>query len=203
MTDTGPGISKENQKNIFDAYSRYNVGSKKGAGLGLNISARLAEKLQGKLALESQFGEGSIFTLIVKAPVASADEITVGENASSNSAKNVLVVEDDEDLVGLLKIYLGEYGYNALITKSGETAIQECKNKNIDLVLLDMQLPGLSGIDVAQSLRKTHAVLPIIGMTASSNNEDRLKALDAGCSEFLSKPIQPASLVNAINNFLS
>ncbi len=203
VADTGPGISKEHQPNIFDAYSRYNVGGKKGAGLGLNISAQLAEKLRGNLVLKSQFGEGSTFILTIKAPIANADDIVIGPKSSNDTVKSVLVVEDDEDLIELLKIYLGEYGYNTHTVENGEMAIQKCKSENFDLVLLDMQLPELSGIDVVKSLRKTHVDLPIIGMTASSNNEDKIKALDAGCNEFLSKPIQPASLANAINNFFS
>ena len=203
VVDTGPGILNDQQDKIFNAYTRYNVAGKKGAGLGLNISAMLAEKLHGKLVLDSQFGSGSVFTLTVKAQATSADKISVENlNTVKGSSKRVLVVEDDEDLVELINIYLNEYGYEVLNAENGEDAIQKCANEKIDLVLLDMQLPKLSGIDVARNLRKTYSDISIIGMTASSNNEDKVKALNAGCDEFLIKPIQPASLASAIYNIL-
>ena len=203
VTDSGPGIPIEHQKNIFQAYSRYNSGSKKGAGLGLSISAQLAEKLQGKLELKSQLGKGSVFTLMLKAKVGSADSIIKEIDISNNQAKRVLVVEDDEDLIELLKIYLHEYGYSTIFATNGNSALQQCENEAIDLVLLDMQLPKLSGIEVVKSLRSSKFKAPIIGMTASSNIDDKVKALEAGCDEFLSKPIQPTSLLTAINNILS
>lgn len=203
VTDSGPGIPIEYQANIFQAYSRYNSGSKKGAGLGLNISAQLAEKLQGKLELKSQLGKGSVFTLMLKAKVGSSDSIIKDIDISKNQAKKVLVVEDDEDLVEILKIYLDEYGYKTIIADSGEVALQKCETEAIDLVLLDMQLPKLSGVEVVRNLRSSQFKTPIIGMTASSNNEDKVKALEAGCDEFLSKPIQHTSLLSAINNILN
>lgn len=203
VTDSGPGIPIEHQANIFQAYSRYNSGSKKGAGLGLNISAQLAEKLQGKLELKSQLGKGSVFTLMLKAKVGSSDSIIKDIDISKNQAKKVLVVEDDEDLVEILKIYLDEYGYKTIIADSGEVALQKCETEAIDLVLLDMQLPKLSGVEVVRNLRSSQFKTPIIGMTASSNNEDKVKALEAGCDEFLSKPIQHTSLLSAINNILN
>ena len=203
VTDTGPGISLQYQKDIFDAFSRYHVDGKKGAGLGLNISAQLAEKLNGKLTLQSQLGKGSMFTLTVKADIAKNSNMLYGNANAINEAKCVLLVEDDADLVELLRIYIEDYGYKTIIAENGEIAINKCKSEIIDLVLLDMQLPQINGIEVAKRLRQSEIAVPIIGMTASSNNEDKVKAIDAGCNEFLSKPIQVTALINAINNFIS
>lgn len=203
ITDTGPGIPKSQQANIFNAYSRCHEGNKKGAGLGLNISTQLAEKLQGRLTLDSTLGQGSTFTLYVHAKSVDADLLAHNLATISGQAKKVLVVEDDEDLVEILKIYLDEYGYKTIIVNSGELALQKCQSEEIDLVLLDMQLPKLSGVDVVKNLRSSQFEKPIIGMTASSSNEDKVKALEAGCDEFLSKPIQHTSLLSAINKLLS
>jgi len=112
-------------------------------------------------------------------------------------------VEDDKDLVELLRIYIEDCGYKTILADDGALAIDKCVEEKIDLVLLDMQLPSIDGVDVAKQLRQTGFSLPIIAMTASSNNEDKIKALEAGCDVFLSKPIQSAALVNTINTFFN
>ena len=95
-----------------------------------------------------------------------------------------------------------EFGYSVSTAIDGKEALHKCETENIDLVLLDMQLPVLNGMEVAKKLRATKFSVPIIAMTASSNNEDKIMALQAGCNEFLSKPIQVSPLMNAINNIL-
>ena len=200
ISDTGSGIPTEHQESIFQAYNRNDVNHKKGAGLGLAISAQIAEKLNGKIELESQVGKGSVFTLYIEAP--SADLLSMKNALLSDRAKNVLIVEDDSDLIELLKIYLQELGYFVNTAIDGNEALHKCETENIDLVLLDMQLPVLNGVEVAKKLRAEKFNAPIIAMTASSNNEDKMLALQAGCNEFLSKPIQVSPLMNAINNIL-
>ncbi len=201
VADTGPGISVENQENIFDAFSRFSKGVQKGAGLGLNISSQLAQKLNGSLTLDSELGKGSVFTLTVQAELADSN-IIQNENSELDLNKRILIVEDDKDLVELLRIYIEDCGYKTILAEDGEIAIDTCNQDNIDLILLDMQLPSLDGIEVAKKLRDTGYNLPIIAMTASSNNEDKVNALDAGCNEFLSKPIRSSALVNMINSFI-
>ncbi|QMU61189.1 MAG: response regulator [Gammaproteobacteria bacterium] len=198
VSDTGPGIPVEHQANIFHAYNRYDANNKKGAGLGLAISAQIAEKLNGRLELESKFREGCLFILRVEARP--ADLSSIKSALLNNSAKNVLIVEDDMDLVELLKIYLDEFGYSTITATDGKDALHRCENEAIDLVLLDMQLPKLSGVDVVTKLREKNFNTPIIAMTASLNNDDKTQAMRAGCNEFLSKPIQLSPLMNAINN---
>jgi signal transduction histidine kinase/ActR/RegA family two-component response regulator len=203
IMDTGPGIPVEHQQTIFQAYNRYNAINKKGAGLGLAISAQIAEKLEGKLELESRVGEGCIFTLKVKAEPADLSAMKNAVLSESNQVNNVLIVEDDADLVELLNVYLHEFGFSTVTAIDGAEALQKCENEDIDLVLLDMQLPLLSGVEVVKKLRELGFNAPVIAMTASSNNEDKLHAMQAGCNEFLSKPIQPSPLMNAINNILN
>lgn len=203
IEDTGPGIDLEHQDDIFNAFSRYSVEGKKGAGLGLSISSQLAKKLNGNITLESHIGKGSIFTLVVNAEVASSVDRYDDKVSDRKNTKCVLVVEDDADLVDLLKIYIEDYGFNTIIAKDGKAAIDKCKNESIDLVLLDMQLPSIDGIEVTKQLRQSEFQIPIIGMTASSNNEDKVKAMNAGCNDFLSKPIQVNALVNSINNHIN
>ena len=203
VTDTGPGIASEHQEDIFNAFSRYSSGGKKGAGLGLSISAQLAKKLNGSLSLQSQLGKGSVFTLTVRADIANKENLVNSNHGTVNDTKCVLVVEDDADLVKLLKIYIEDYGFNTIVAEDGDIAIKKCESESIDLVLLDMQLPNLDGVEVAKQLRGSKLDVPIIGMTASSNNEDKTKALEAGCNDFLSKPIQVNALVNSINNYIN
>ena len=203
VKDTGPGISAENQSSIFVPYKRFNATGKKGAGLGLSISAKIASKLNGRIEVESKLGEGSTFKLIVKAKSA----ISINNNSHTNNQgskqKKVLIVEDDSFLIELLKIYLHDSGFSTLTATDGKEALDICAQEDIQLVLLDMQLPILNGVEVAKQLRKSQFKVPIIAMTASSNNEDKVKAIASGCDEFLSKPIQPESLLNTIDNIFA
>jgi len=200
IKDTGPGIPIEHQASIFQAYSRYD-NNKKGAGLGLAISSQIAEKLNGKLELESEPGVGSVFTLSVEAE--SANLSSIKQDLLSDSGKKVLIVEDDLDLIELLKIYLNEIGYSTIAVMNGNDALQYSHDDEIDLVLLDMQLPERNGVDVAKNFRAQKFSAPIIAMTASSSHDDKVRALQAGCNEFLSKPIQMSPLMSAINNVLN
>ncbi len=197
VSDTGPGISIEHQASIFQAYNRIDS-TKKGAGLGLAISAQIAEKLNGRLELESEPGVGSVFTLYIEAKVTNLSSIR--QDLLSDKVKKVLIVEDDLDLVELLKIYLNELGYSTISVANGIEALQHSEDYEIDFVLLDMQLPDLNGVNVAKELRSRKFNAPIIAMTASINSDDKVQALQAGCNEFLSKPIQIPPLINAINN---
>ncbi len=202
IVDTGPGISDEYKQSVFEAFSRIQSSGQKGAGLGLSISKQLVEKLGGELELQSEVGVGSVFTISIPAKQVST---VVSEQVSKLSANNeikILVVEDDEDLVELLKIYLHEFGYSSFAVFDGDDALEQCKTGNFNLMLLDLQLPKLNGIDVAKQLSKSETKIPIIGMTASTNGEDKVNALAAGCDDFIVKPIQATSLFNAINKLL-
>ena len=197
VSDTGPGVPAEYQADIFQAYARYDD-SKKGAGLGLAISSQIAQRLNGKLELASEIGVGSIFTLYVEAKPANIGSIK--QELLNDSSKKVLIVEDDLDLVELLKIYLSELGYSTIVVNNGNEALRHSGNNEIDLVMLDMNLPGRDGEEVARALREQKFNAPIIAMTASSDSHDKERAIKAGCNEFLSKPIQLPPLMNAINN---
>ena len=175
---------------------------KKGAGLGLAISRQLAEKLGGQLELKSKLGVGSIFTLTIQASKDKTISETQINPLADKQVIKVLIVEDDTDLVELIKIYLHEHGYTTATAFDGEDALTLCKNEEFDLVLLDMQLPTLSGIEVAKQLNDSDFCIPIIGMTASTSNEDKIEALNAGCDDFLIKPIQISPLISTINKLL-
>lgn len=203
VKDTGPGISAENQSSIFVPYKRFNAVDKKGAGLGLSISATIANKLNGRIDVESKLGEGSKFRLVVKAKSANAIRNNRHDDPQPSGKKRVLIVEDDSFLIELLKIYLHDSGFSTLTAVNGKEALDVCAQEEVELVLLDMQLPILNGVEVAQELRASKFKAPIIAMTASTNNEDKINAIEAGCNDFLSKPIKPESLLNAISTIFT
>lgn len=203
VEDTGPGISIEHQNTIFQAFNRVHAGHKKGAGLGLSISKQLAEKLGGNLELQSHVGVGSVFTITIQAEQTDAITATRIKEFTTKRDIKVLVVEDDKDLVELLKIYLDEFGYSSSVAYDGSDALRQCKQGSFDLMLLDMQLPKLNGDEVAKQLSESGIKIPTIGMTASTNQEDKVNALAAGCNEFLTKPIQVTPLFNTINKLLA
>jgi len=199
VKDTGPGISAENQSSIFVPYKRFNAAEKKGAGLGLSISAKIANKLNGRIEVESTLGKGSLFKLMIKAKSANTLNSNGHDVDQMQGERKVLIVEDDAFLIELLKIYLHDNGFSTLTAMNGQEALDVCEQEEVQLVLLDMQLPILNGFEVAKKLRDSKFNVPIIAMTASSNNEDKVQAMEAGCDEFLSKPIQPVSLINVID----
>lgn len=196
IADTGPGISAKEIDTIFQAYQRGTIANVKGAGLGLSISSQLAEKLGGKIEVSSRLGEGSIFTLSIEASLVDESEIT---KLSNTQAKTILVVEDDEDLVELLKIYLNDLGHHAVVAIDGERALQIIKQEQVGLVLLDMQLPNINGLEVVKRLKQFSKKIPVIGMSVSLDSEDKARALAAGCCEYLAKPIQVSLLKHTIN----
>ncbi len=199
VTDTGSGISREELDFIFQAYRRGQVENIRGAGLGLAISAQLAEKLKGKIEVSSTVGEGSNFTLKIQAPEASNDDIAV----LHDNASNILIVEDEADLVDLLSIYLQDQGHRTIIANDGKEALKIFDTETIDLILLDMQLPDINGLDVVAKLKQTDTNVPIIGMSASLDGDTKENALRAGCRNYLTKPVQVSLLNNIISTVLA
>ena len=199
IADTGVGISEKQQDIIFQPYQRGDINYVKGAGLGLSISSQLANKLGGAIKVNSNLGEGSIFTLNIEAPRLDPEEAA---EFSTSESSAILIVEDDEDLVELLKIYLHEQEHRTLFARDGEEAMQIISMEKVDLLLLDMQLPKMSGLDVLTQLKKSKSKIPVIAMSASVDGDDKAQALAAGCSEYLLKPIQDTLLNHTVTKVL-
>jgi CheY-like chemotaxis protein len=184
-----------------------------GTGLGLCISQRLAHALNGEIRVESQPGVGSSFRLLVAADECSdlIDPATqwhsvVAEPPPLEEIKldcRVLVAEDTRGIQYLIKRFLEAAGAEVLLAHNGQEAIdQVVENQNqgspIDVVLMDMHMPVLSGYDAVRMLREQKLDLPIIALTARAMQGDREKCLDAGCDDYLPKPVDRRQLLEAV-----
>ncbi len=211
VRDTGIGIPKEKQHIIFERFGQVADSSgreKMGTGLGLSISKKLAELLGGSLTFDSDTGRGSVFylTLPVKKEYTREHpkEKQTLPPVSDWSSKTFLIAEDSILNYTYLEALFQKTKVNILWAKDGKEAVDLCReNKKIDLVLMDIKMPVLSGLEAIVEIKKFRKELPIIVQTAYAMPEDREKSLAAGGDEHLTKPINPDELFATINKFLN
>ena len=176
-----------------------------GTGLGLAISRRLCEMLGGSLTVRSRAGFGSTFSAIVTAPPAMAPTFQEG-NADVPPGLRILLAEDGPDNRRLIGHLLGRLGAHVVAVENGEEAVkavQKCGNRPFDLVILDMQMPILDGYEAARQLRNAGNEVPILALTANAMPGDRMVCLEAGCNDYLSKPVRRDELASSIARLVS
>lgn len=208
VKDTGIGIPPGKQKIIFDRFVQADISDKKakqGAGLGLSIAKAYVEMLGGKIWLESEVGKGSTFYFSIPFNIESkekkADKNVIILNTEEIQNKNlrILIAEDDEASTLFLKEVVMKYCNDILYVKTGAEAVEACRcNPDIDLVLMDIQMPQMNGYEATREIRKFNKDLHIIAQTAYVLTGDREKALDAGCNDYISKPINQTLLKELI-----
>lgn len=200
VRDTGPGIPEKDQQRIFSPFKRsqLNGKTKKGAGLGLAISRYLTERLDGILTLKSAPGTGTLFQFSI--PAIEVEETQgIEENSRPAIAATILIVEDDEDIRALMELNLQYRGYQTLVSSSGEEAFDIAMNNPVDLVLMDINMPGMSGDMAASKLRAAEFSKPIIALTASIFRDE---ALACGCNDYVKKPADMDQLIEKIESHL-
>ncbi len=218
IEDTGEGIGAEQLNTIFEPYRQFHEAtSYKGAGLGLSIVRQLLEVQRGSIKVASQKGEGSTFTFYLPIdssvetkgkPAADPSErymIHVPYESSSQSGPSILVVDDhDVNLKILIELLEGE-GYKVTAVKSGEEAVQLISRKQVDLMIVDLMMPGMSGFDVCRHIRKRYSAiqLPILIVTASHHKEEKITAFQAGATDFLPKPFDLSELKVRVANLVA
>jgi len=216
VKDTGIGVPDDKQDLIFDVFRQADdthVRRYGGTGIGLSISKKLTELLGGKIWLESKKGKGSTFYFTIpyeeckNAHISNeAEEGKEKEKAKKSKIKkkSILIVEDVEASYEFLKIVLEKSGINTLWAKDGQESIDLCKeNNNIDLVLMDINLPHMNGYEAIKEIKKFKPDLPIIAQMAYAIAGDREKSLKAGCDDYVSKPIKQEVLMAKIVKLLS
>lgn len=211
-SDTGIGMDKEKIQLIFERFRQIDEGDTRkygGAGLGLAISKALVEIIGGKVWAESKPGLGSTF--FIEIPYVAAEKpdyqpakLNSKLSSSDLSGKVALVVEDETSNFLFLKNLLVKSGIDIIRARNGNEAIEKCANvEKIDFVLMDLKMPEKSGYAAAREIKTMRPTLPIIAQTAYARPEDRRKALDAGCDDYVAKPIPPELLIRKIKSCLS
>ena len=198
VTDSGNGIQEDRLNVIFDRFMQADISNKtayQGAGLGLSISKAYVEMLGGTIWVESKQGIGSTFRFTLPYRPAEA-EIIIGktiEPATKEKSINklkILIVEDDPGMEFLLSETVEEYCSELLIARDGMEALEIAKdNSDIDLILMDIRIPKLDGYETTEEIRQFNKNVVIIAQTACAFSSDRDKALEVGCNDYVSKPI--------------
>lgn len=203
VSDSGIGIAPEKQDKIFEKFVQADTSINRkfgGSGLGLSIVKSLVTLMRGTIEVQSKAGLGSRF--IVDVPLTVVEEMAVKKTAAKPARRgrarrmHVLLVEDYEPNIMVAKSILQEYQYSCDVAKDGEAAIEKFKSEQYDLVLMDVQMPRMNGLDATRRLRqheKEHGMerTPIIGLTAHATAADRDKCLAAGMDDYVSKPFDP------------
>ena len=217
ITDTGIGLNDEQQERIFSVFEQADSSTSRkhgGTGLGLSISKRLAQMLGGDIELESTLGVGSRFTVFIKpgdiatetlcdkAPMIEAHQDSNVDTPNYISKGHILVAEDNPDNQALISLYLKKINCTFDIAANGEQAYKKSMEGHYDVILMDMQMPIMSGLQATQKLRQKGYQGTIIALTANAMAEDQKNCLEAGCNAFLSKPIDRSKFFTTLNQYL-
>jgi hypothetical protein len=206
ITDTGIGITAGQQAHLYEPFEQANAsiaGAYGGNGLGLALSRRLAEQLGGSLVLlRSAPGEGSTFRLTLR-PLTGAHGSSSSREAPDGSSRSIaglriLLAEDHRDLHAALRESLEREGATVESAYDGREAVAKTMAGLVDVVLMDLRMPNMDGIQATRALRKQGCVLPVIALTADPATLRRAEALDAGCDACLSKPFKIDDLIASI-----
>jgi signal transduction histidine kinase/CheY-like chemotaxis protein len=208
VKDTGIGIPKERQNAIFERFIQADIEDKmarQGAGLGLTISRAYVELMDGKIWVKSFPEKGTIFYFNLSFKAAGNVGITDQKTDSSQDLRihipklKILIVEDDENSELLLTKMVRSFSREVLIVRNGIDAVNKCReNPDLDLLLLDIQLPELNGYKACAEIRKFNKDVVIIAQTAFALTGDNRKALHSGCTDYLTKPFNSAKLREVI-----
>ncbi|WP_168797872.1 sensor histidine kinase [Pacificoceanicola onchidii] len=209
ISDTGVGISEDAQARVFDAFEQEDGTTTRtfgGTGLGLSICKRLAEAIDGRLSVESTKGVGSVFTLVVDMHVGEVADLETRSEPQilpvTQNPLKTLVVEDNEINQMVAKSFLERMGHGCVCVASAEEAFVRLEEEDFDVILMDVNLPGMSGTEATRRLRAhpRFSDLPVIGISAHVMEEEVTSQLDAGMTCFVAKPISPVRLEQALSD---
>lgn len=223
VEDTGIGVPKSKQDLIFDVFRQAEESYTKthgGTGIGLTISKKLVKLLGGEIWLESESEDlaadkagGTVFhfTLPYEEIILESDKSVIQKienekttELNDSKKKTILIVEDDKSSYEYLKVILAKFDSNIIWAKNGKIAVENCKEMTeIDLVLMDINMPVMNGYEATKQIKNFKPDLPIIAQTAYAIIGDRQLSLDAGCDDYISKPIKREKLLKIIKQYLA
>jgi CheY-like chemotaxis protein len=211
VKDTGISIPKDRKEAIFERFIQADIEdtmAMQGAGLGLSISKAYTEMLGGKIWVESEEGVGSTFYFTLPYQIIT-DEKSLMKNVISaytgeHNIQNlkILIVEDDEPSEILISKIVEDFCTEPLKARTGKEAVEICRNhSDINLILMDIQIPDMNGYEATRQIRQFNKDIVIIAQTAFGLTGDKEKSIEAGCNEYITKPIIKDKLLALIQKY--
>jgi CheY-like chemotaxis protein len=214
VSDTGSGIAPEDLDHIFETYvSRDAETTKNGYGLGLPLCKIIVEKLGGKIAVQSKLGEGSCFRFVLPfegsigglqkeaTTTTNVRTIRVSGRSDDLNKKTILVAEDEDSNYELVRIVL-QKRYRLLRARNGIEAVTVNEEEKPDLILMDIRMPEMNGLDATRIIKEVNSNIPIIALSAYAFEENIRDAKLAGCDEFMAKPFKVEDLIEMVRKYL-
>ena len=212
VKDTGSGIEPSFIEHIFDTYASQDADKNQGFGLGLALCKIIVEKLGGSISCNSQLGKGSEF--IFKLPfegtiggmktenttTTNVRTIRVSERSAQNM-KSILVAEDEDSNYELVKIVL-QKRYRLIRAHNGIEAVQLNEDEHPDLILMDIRMPGMGGLDATRIITEVNPKTPVVALSAYAFDENIRDAKIAGCDEFMAKPFRVENLIDMVKKYI-
>ena len=213
VSDTGSGIDPKFIDHIFDVYASKDADQQKGYGLGLALCKIIVEKMGGHISVESELGKGATFVFEMPfhgtfGGIATSNRtstnvrtIRVDSNIDESNMKTVLVAEDEESNFELVRIVL-QKRYRLLRAHNGIEAVTMNEDERPDLILMDIRMPEMDGLDATRIIKEVDHDTPIIALSAYAFEENIREAKEAGCDAFMAKPFRVEDLIEIIKKFI-
>jgi len=214
VEDTGIGISSEYQQKMFESFSQEDGSTSRkhgGTGLGLAITKKFTELFGGTITLTSEKDKGSVFAFVIPANIDMANQPPLDRNSASHEASinkqasfsgHILVAEDIKSNQMLMKVLLEKMGLKTTLADNGAEAVDKVNGQSFDLIFMDVHMPQMDGYEATRTLRNNGIKTPIVALTANAMEGDEKECLDAGCDDYLSKPVIYTKLVAMLSKFL-
>ncbi len=215
VSDTGSGIAPEDLEHIFKTYvSKDAETMQNGYGLGLPLSKIIVEKLGGKISVSSTLGEGSTFRFVLPFEgtiggvsrnsriTTNSRTIRVSTRTDVQNAPLILVAEDEDNNFELVKVVLSKR-YRLIRAHNGIEAVTLCEDEHPNLILMDIRMPDMNGLDATRIIKEVNRNIPIIALSAYAFDENIKEAKEAGCDDFMAKPFRVEDLLDRIQKFLN
>jgi CheY-like chemotaxis protein len=213
VKDTGIGISEERASKLFDAFEQEDLSVTRkygGTGLGLAICQTIITALKGHISFESIKGQGTVFKVTIPLTLGPeksmvTDSLVTEENKLGSQKKTILLVEDSLVNQKFIATVLNKYGYDYDVANNGLEALEKSMKKNYGLIMMDCQMPIMDGYTSASRIKALdlNKETPIIAMTAYALEGDRLKCMESGMVDYISKPLPIDEIINIVEKYLN